>query len=255
MFKRMAHHRPGRHGSDSQNASELTEKDGEKFEQASELEASIGTTTATEDTMEKPDPLLEDLNHYRTVDEVWHFSTIDWGRRYVCLGYNTLHATHEDVGFGNPKQRESDLPAGRRIWSWLLLCEDKTVISITEDPFHHHSNPLTIQEKRTLREVRRNILNVFRQLSHAHDSKKDNPIQRLPIRKRVGNSNEETAHRSTDAPGILLYCLFDDWYTTFSLISKREQRYGYELNKLVSFGCRTCPSTWSQLTIRREKRC
>ena len=114
-----------------------------------------------------------------------------------------------------------------------------TIISITEDPYPYRDS-LDRHEKQYLSIMRQNPHNVFRQLSYAHDSSKDNAIMQLPIRKRVGNSNEETAHRSTDAPGLLMYCLFDDWYTTYSLIAKKQQRFAAELNKLVRLSTLAC---------------
>jgi hypothetical protein len=55
----------------------------------------------------------------------------------------------------------------------------------------------------------------------------------LPIRHRIGNSDEETAHRPTDAPGLLFYYLFEDWFTTYSLVTRREHGYASELDRLV----------------------
>jgi hypothetical protein len=82
--------------------------------------------------------------------------------------------------------------------------------------------------------TRRNLVNVFRQLSKAPTPLRDTALIQLPIRNRVGDSEEETAHRPTDAPGLLFYYLFEDWGTTFNLISRRGHGYGAELDRLVS---------------------
>lgn len=82
--------------------------------------------------------------------------------------------------------------------------------------------------------VRRNLVNVFRQLTKAPTPLADAALTQLPIRHRIGNSEEETAHRPTDTPGLLFYYLFEDWGTTFSLISRSEEGYSAELNRLVS---------------------
>ncbi|EON61382.1 hypothetical protein W97_00596 [Coniosporium apollinis CBS 100218] len=180
-----------------------------------------------------PWDLLRGIDHYRLVNEVWHWSSVDWGRRYICLGYNSLHGVRAKLPHEAIEQDSSeDLPEGKRVWTWLLLCEDKTVISIHEDPFPFKNGNLDRRDEETLVAVRRNLANVFRQLSKAYDESQDNPISLLPIRKRVGNSDEETAHRSTDMPGLLFYCLFDDWYTTFSLVARREHQYSAELNRV-----------------------
>jgi len=55
---------------------------------------------------------------------------------------------------------------------------------------------------------------------------------RLPIRHRLGQSDEETAHRSTDAPGLLFFYLFADELTTYSLMARREHQYTAALNAL-----------------------
>ena len=90
--------------------------------------------------------VLRGISHYSIVDEVWHWSSADWGRqcecspkqnfldadrnfRDVCVGYNSLynvdvqrlrhkHAT----GHSNAS---TDRPDGKRVWNWLLLCEDR----------------------------------------------------------------------------------------------------------------------------------
>lgn len=80
--------------------------------------------------------------------------------------------------------------------------------------------------------TRRNLVNVFRQLSKAPTPLRDTALIQLPIRNRIGSSEEETAHRPTDAPGLLFYYLFEDWGTTFNLVSRRNHGYCAELNRL-----------------------
>jgi hypothetical protein len=65
-------------------------------------------------------PLQDMFNHYQIVDEVWHWSSIDWGRRFVCLGYNSLYAEDSPQALNS----HQDLPEATRVWTWLLLCED-----------------------------------------------------------------------------------------------------------------------------------
>ena len=129
--------------------------------------------------------------------------------------------------------RSQDVPLGKRIWNWLLLCEDKTVISISEDPFPFSNGDLRAVDLRTLYTVRRNLVSVFRQLTKAPTPFRENSLVMLPIRHRIGNSDEETAHRATDVPGLLFYYLFEDWTTTYSLVTKREHGYAAELDRLV----------------------
>ncbi|MBE7181549.1 MAG: hypothetical protein INR71_10140, partial [Terriglobus roseus] len=188
--------------------------------------------------------LSKAMNQYNLANEVWHWSSVDWGRRFLCLGYNSLypvpychHSRNDtdqgaDVFEGDEDWRDHDLPEGKRVWSWLLLCEDKTVITVSEDPFPYHAGQLDVSERKSLLTIRRNLINVFRNCSKGHDSTSDPPVMKLPLRYRVGESDEETAHRPSDTPGLLFYCLFDDWFGSYSVVFRREHRYGHELEQL-----------------------
>lgn len=199
---------------------------------AQSIEESIGMTELMHSTQLE---VVRDLSHYQLVDDVWHWSTVDWGRRFVSIGYNSLHNVRTKQHDDSPEDadRSQDMPHGKRVWNWLLLCEDKTVISVSEDPFPFSNGDLRASELKMLYTTRRNLVNVFRQLTKAPTPLSDAALQQLPIRHRVGNSTEETAHRPTDAPGLLFYYLFEDWGATFNLISRREQGYAAELDRLV----------------------
>ncbi|KAF2089113.1 hypothetical protein K490DRAFT_39089 [Saccharata proteae CBS 121410] len=185
-----------------------------------------------------PDPeTRQDLSHYNLVDEVWHWSSVDEGRQYVCLGYNSLYRVDASPGSAVHSKNDSrharqDLPKGKRIWSWLVLCKDKTIISINEDPFPYAHGDLDACDKATLQSIRRNLLNVFRNVSKAYDVTASAAIAILPIRYRIGATDAETAHSSSDSPGLLFYYLFDDWFTTYSLVARREHQYAAQLNAL-----------------------
>lgn len=197
-------------------------------------EESIGMTDMMHSTQLE---MVQDLSHYHIVNDVWHWSSVDWGRRFVCLGYNSLHniRTNTPLDADHDEMDSSrDTPDGRRIWNWLLLCEDKTVISISEDPFPFNEGNMQAHDLRTLYTIRRNLVSVFRQLTKAPTPLRESSLIMLPIRHRVGNSEEETAHRSTDSPGLLFYYLFEDWFTTYSLVTRREHGYAAELDRLVS---------------------
>ncbi|KAF1915032.1 hypothetical protein BDU57DRAFT_576201 [Ampelomyces quisqualis] len=195
-------------------------------------EESIGMTELMHSTQLE---MVQDLSHYQLVHDVWHWSTVDWGRRFVCLGYNSLHNVRTkppENEHNDEADRGQDIPHGKRVWNWLLLCEDKTVISVSEDPYPFYNGNLRAEDLKMLYTTRRNLVNVFRQLSKAPTPLRDTALVQLPIRNRVGNSDEETAHRPTDAPGLLFYYLFEDWGTTFNLISRRDHGYGAELDRL-----------------------
>ena len=169
-------------------------------------------------------------NLYKIIDDIWHYSSIDFGRSYVCIGYNSLYSTKQAGG----EAGGSRLPNTMRLWTWLVLCDDNTVISIHEDPFPFSDGRLDVYEQAMLYETRRNLVNIFRSLSQVQqdDLMHRKPLGVLPIRARLGNTAEETAHRSSDMPGLLFYYLFENWHNSYSLITRRESRYGLELKAL-----------------------
>lgn len=180
-----------------------------------------------------------DLNHYVIANEVWHFCSTDWGPKYLCIGYNSLHNTTsfnevDNVSF----RKDGDKPAGKRIWTWLLLCDDQTVISIHENPYPSQiSRIMTSEQIVNLSIIRRNVLGIFRRLSRANDLEhSENPIMALSIRPtRESLESDDAAHISpSESPSLLFYYLFDDWATSYKLVARKEHQYGAQLEQLVS---------------------
>ena len=95
-----------------------------------------------------------------------------------------------------------------------------------ETPFNSHNRELTQQDRQiSLKIIRQNLGYVFKQLSKANDEENArSPITRLPIRSGP----------QSDAPSLLFYYLFDDWYTGYSMVTDKKQNYGRELSRLVS---------------------
>lgn len=170
-------------------------------------------------------------NLYDIVDDVWHYTSVDQGRNYLCLGYNSIYYTGSKH-LGEDRGRAL-LPGCKRLWTWLVLMSDKTVVTINEDPFPYSRGRLTHLNDQTLVETRRNLINVFRSLSRVEDPESLSPLTLLPIRKRLGDTEEETAHRTSDAPGLLFYYLFENWFNSYSLVTRKESRYGIELDNVV----------------------
>ena len=109
-----------------------------------------------------------------------------------------------------------------------------TVISINENPY---PNGYTFDKYREFIGIRRNMINVFRQLSKAFDDK-EKQIAILTVQIRVGlhvddEDEDETNLSENDSPSLLLYYLFDDWYTTYSLVARSQHQYGAQLDKVV----------------------
>lgn len=155
-------------------------------------------------------------NLYRIADNLWHYASIDFGRQYVCIGFNSLYGTKQAAS--GEDDSTGPLPHCTRVWTWLVLCEDNTVICINEDPFPFANSHLTAFQLRVMSETRRNLVNVFRSLSMVHEDSllSHNPLMLLPIRVRLGETPEETAHRDSDAPGLLFYYLFENWHNSYT---------------------------------------
>ncbi|KAK5689923.1 hypothetical protein LTR17_026120 [Elasticomyces elasticus] len=199
------------------------------------------TVTASSDT-ERGSDELSDLgsavsqdslaggNLYRIVDDIWHYTSVDLGRNYVCIGYNSLYGTKPaGVEFS-----DDVLPHCVRVWTWLVLCDDSTIITVNEDPFPFANGRLDELQERILQETRRNLINVFRSLSRVDETERvaQQPMTLLPIRTRLGDTPEETAHRGPDTPGLLFYYLFENFHNSYTLVTRKESRYGVELRDL-----------------------
>lgn len=106
-----------------------------------------------------------------------------------------------------------------------------TIISIHENPFPHHQGKLSKKQVKALKLMRRNLRNIFRQLSRANVVR--NPLMSIPIRPLPQNvASKETS--PSDAPSLLFHYLFDDWMNTHSLVARKEHQYGVQLEQLVS---------------------
>lgn len=148
-------------------------------------------------------------NLYRIVDDVWHYSSIDFGRSYIALGYNSIYG-HKHAGASSADgelDQDQPLPHCTRVWTWLIICDDNTIITINEDPFPCNDGRHSSFEHRVLCETRRNLVNVFRSLSIIQPDPINarNPMNLLPLRHRVGSTLEESAHRSSGRSPLSIY--------------------------------------------------
>ena len=111
---------------------------------------------------------------------------------------------------------------------------------MSEDPFPNNGTQLTPSAQvALLRIVRRNVINVFTHLSKAHSAKTErSPLFILHLRsnayqRKDGTSDTAEKFVTENGPSLLFYYLFDDWYSTYGLITRKEQRYSAVLNELV----------------------
>lgn len=108
-----------------------------------------------------------------------------------------------------------------------------TIVSIQENLFHNRRGDLSSKECTILYLMRRNLLNIFQQLSKANERRRENHIMTIPVRPGLQDvaSNEVSP---SDAPSLLFHYLFDDWLTSYSLVARKEHQYGVQLELLVS---------------------
>jgi hypothetical protein len=159
------------------------------------------------------------------IDDLWHFCSVDWGRRYLYVGLNALFTI---PGVEHPQT--SSKPAGQRIWISLVLCDDGTVISVFENP------PLgSTAYREAVGVIRRNVLNIFRQLSKLHmDHDLYDALMKVNVRPRQRSppSDSGLGTARMESASLLFYYIFDDWMATYGLIAGKEHPYRHKLEEL-----------------------
>ncbi|KAJ5091607.1 hypothetical protein NUU61_006477 [Penicillium alfredii] len=174
---------------------------------------------------------MKSLTFAQVTNQIWHFSSVDHGPRYTCIGYNTLFVVPK-IDLPNGK----DLPDGQRLWSWLILTEDGTVISIQENPFPRPQRALSTEEvKPVLDVVRRNVRFIFAGVSKQHFAMSESDsLVTIRVRHFNDYGPDQANIKQEDGPSLLFYYIFDDWVSSYGLIAKREHQYGVALDKLRS---------------------
>ncbi|OAX80161.1 hypothetical protein ACJ72_05506 [Emergomyces africanus] len=161
------------------------------------------------------------------VNKIWHFSSVDYGEKYLCLGYNSLHVV-SGVDFRNSTSK----PDGKRVWSWLLICDDGTVISIHENPFPGPTSLTPVQRQKAVEVIRRNTNLVFSGISSQHiASEHSNPLITTYVRN-FPNETGTSAIKPGEGPSLLFYYLFDNWPANYNLVIGREHSYNAALDNL-----------------------
>jgi hypothetical protein len=110
-----------------------------------------------------------------------------------------------------------------------------TVITIHEDPtrervgarFDDEKDPTRVKDDSIMYS---HFMDVFAQLANPErDVTTQNPMTILPIRK--GRNFDDSALATW--PSLLFYYLFDDWFTGYSLVARKNHQYGVRLDRLV----------------------
>ena len=148
----------------------------------------------------------------------------------MCIGSNSLFRLRVAA---SKDQMYRDKPNAKRVWTWLVLCGDGTVVSIRENPY-----PDGQVHAKGLAAVRGNLANVLRQLSKAQDRDAVNQVTAVQIRAGLQpTSSGEQRVTDDESASLLLYYLFDDWYTSYGVIARSENQYGPQLDRVVSIFC------------------
>ncbi|KAF3286704.1 hypothetical protein TWF970_008549 [Orbilia oligospora] len=118
-----------------------------------------------------------------------------------------------------------------RLYIWLIMTHDGTVISIHEPipPMKKEiTNPRDIKD--TISHIRRNVRVVLRCLSKAGLAKKKSGSNDVEVAMEQGAM---VVRRTVgEARDLLFYYLFDDWYASWSLAVDRAHPYSKELNEI-----------------------
>ncbi|EQL37620.1 hypothetical protein BDFG_01194 [Blastomyces dermatitidis ATCC 26199] len=161
------------------------------------------------------------------VNKIWHFSSVDYGEKYLCLGYNSLH-----VVSGLDLRNSAGKPDGKRVWTWLLICDDGTVISIHETPFPGPSGLAPGERQKAVEVIRRNTNLVFSAISSQHiASERGNALITTYVRN-FPNETGTAAIKPGEGASLLFYYLFDNWPANYNLVIGREHSYNAALDKL-----------------------
>ncbi|KAE8348855.1 hypothetical protein BDV28DRAFT_142567 [Aspergillus coremiiformis] len=168
------------------------------------------------------------LTFSHVTNQIWHFCSVDYGPRYTCIGYNSLYVV-PNVEFPNGQ----DLPNGRRLWSWLILCDDGTVISMQENPYPGVSAPSEWELKSVLGIVRRNVQIIFSGVSLRHSAQSESDsLVTIRVRPSHGGGPDQASIKQEDGPSLVFYYIFDDWVSSYALVARREHQYGVLLDRL-----------------------
>ncbi|KAK6518962.1 hypothetical protein TWF281_003652 [Arthrobotrys megalospora] len=135
-------------------------------------------------------------------------------------------STDEEKRFSNIHYH----PRMLRLWMWIIVTDDGTIISIHE-PFPIFGRGHEELDRSNAEHIRRNLRMVLRCLSEVRlPQKVDTPSRDIDIAIEEG----ALLVRRTNGPtgDLLLYYLFDDWYTTWGIVVQRAHPYSKDLNHI-----------------------
>ncbi|KAL3470610.1 hypothetical protein BJX99DRAFT_264081 [Aspergillus californicus] len=168
------------------------------------------------------------LTFGHVVDQIWHFCSTDYGPRYTCIGYNSLYVIPN-----HDMPNEKGLPDGKRLWSWLMLFDDGTVLSIQENPYPGSATSPDSEMKAVTAVSRRNIQLIFAGVSKQHTaSSESDSLVTIRVRPFHDFSPDLASIKQEDGASLIFYYIFDDWVSSYALVARREHKYGVALDGL-----------------------
>lgn len=153
-------------------------------------------------------------SHYTIAQQMINYQSIDVGARFMCIGANWMHDVDPPQTNEKDNPKPQDLFRDRaqcRLWSWLILCDDNTVIAVHED------TTLIKKSKKDLKSMRGNTLSVLGQLSKSGHEAAD-PISMQTVRQ-VLDLNAAQANNGIEGASNLFYYLFDDWRAVYATVA------------------------------------
>ena len=169
----------------------------------------------------------KDITFGDIVNDLWHFHSVDWGQKYVHVGVNVLSVIPD-------LEHSLDKPAGQRVGASFVLCHDGTVISTLE----RRPNSDNVKVAQIVNRVaKRHVLSIFGRISRLASTSTGGSSELMNVRirpdARSSDDSSEWANRErTDCASLLFYYLFDDWMSTYALITMREHPYRDSLEKV-----------------------
>ncbi|KAF7951497.1 hypothetical protein EAE96_006806 [Botrytis aclada] len=152
-------------------------------------------------------------SHYTIAQQMINYQSVDVGARFMCIGANWMHDIDSPM-METDNTKVQNLFKDKfqcRLWSWLILCDDNTVIAVHED-----TGPLEATKK-DLKSLRGNTLSVLSQLSKSGHETAD-PISMQSVRQ-VLDLNAAHANSGTEGASNLFYYLFDDWRAVYKTVA------------------------------------
>ncbi|KAK2626878.1 hypothetical protein QTJ16_004053 [Diplocarpon rosae] len=173
----------------------------------------LATTGVSGDTPKslRSKSLYEDISHYALAEQMINYQGHDVGKHFFSISFNVIHQLKPKAGDIN----EDRLKQGRqkRLYSWLILCDDQTVISL-------HEHPGQVDDREDFAAMRSNTLSVLSQLSKLGTA---DAISMKTVRQAL-KQDGASENAGVEGASLLFHYLFDDWRGVYSTVATYRKR-------------------------------